>query len=92
MFTCLAPSWWEHLGRIWRCGLVAEGVPLVADFEVSKEHVIPSDLSHPLYFVLVDEDVSSQLLLCCHACLPTGRHVPCHNGHTLTVNPQQTLL
>lgn len=46
-------------GRSRRCGLVAGGVSLVVGFEISKAHVIPCDLSRSLYFVLVDEDVSS---------------------------------
>ena len=44
-----------------------EEVLLEAGFKVSETYIITSELS-----LLVDQDVSSQLLLQCHSCLPAG--------------------
>lgn len=45
MFEYLVPSWWNHLGRIPRDGLVGGGVSLGVGFAVSK------DLCHSQYAV-----------------------------------------
>lgn len=56
----LVTRWWNYLGRLKRCGFVGEGVSLGAGFPVC----------HFLYFLFVDGDVSSQLLLQRRVCLP----------------------
>lgn len=50
-----------------RSGLVESGVSLGPDFDASKAHPTPSELTCP---VLVDQDGSSQLLIHYHVCLP----------------------
>lgn len=40
MFECLVLRLWDCLGRTRRRSLVGRDVPLGADFEVSKAHVI----------------------------------------------------
>lgn len=57
IFHFLVPSWWNYLRRIGRCGFFRRGMSLEVSFEVA-----PS--------ILTDKNVSSQLLLPCHACLP----------------------
>lgn len=52
------------MGRIRRYGFVEEVLP-EAGFKVSETHVVPSELS-----LLVDQNISSQLQLRCHSCLP----------------------
>ena len=75
MFECLVLSWWNHLGRIRRCGLAGGKMIVGAGFEVSKAHPVPSLL------VDVDQDVSSQLLLQHFACLSVPHC--CHDAHGL---------
>ena len=58
------------MGRIRRCALVGGGMLLGAGFEVSKPQAIPSFIF--LYLVLMDQDVSSHLLLHHHAYLPAA--------------------
>jgi hypothetical protein len=72
MFEYSIFSYWSCLGRVMGCGLIGGGMPLGADFEVSKD-LCHEDSSHSqcvLCFLSVDPDVSSQLLLqCLPACL-----------------------
>lgn len=67
MFEFLGPGWWNYLGRTRGCGLVGGGVSLGAGFEISK------DLHHSqytsFYFLFVDQDMNSQLLVRHHAFL-----------------------
>ena len=68
------------LGRVRRYGLAGGGVSLRVGFEVSKAHTRPSlVLSLP---PTCGSDVSSQLLLQCHACLYAA--TPYQDGHGLT--------
>lgn len=60
IFEYLVPSWWNSLGRARRYGLIGRGMSLGMGFEVSKAQFIPISF---LCFLLVDKDVSSQLLL-----------------------------
>ena len=61
MFECLVHSWSHCLRRIRTYDFDGGGMSLGANLEVSKAHIIPSQL--PREPAPVDEEVSSQLFL-----------------------------
>ena len=66
-YVIVVLGWWNCLEGIRRCALIGSCVMGVS-FEVSKP--TPFGL---LCLVLVDQDMSSRLLLWCHACLSAAR-------------------
>ena len=81
---------WFPVGELFRkdygmkYGLGRGGVTLGVGFEVSKAH---SRTQSCLFYLLPrDQDVSAQILLQCHACLPACLlQVLCHDDHGPTL-------
>jgi hypothetical protein len=77
VFECLAPSWWDYLGRIRRCGLVGGGVSLGVGFEGLNNHAF---LSQPLSLhgcclsMRTLSYSSSIMQACLLPCSPQGGH------------------